>query len=50
MADLDTNPFGEQERTESMTDETGENILLTPVGPGGVRGRSTWELTRERET
>ena len=27
MADVDIDPFGEHDRTESRTDETGENIL-----------------------
>ena len=45
MADIDINPFGEQGRTESRTDEEGENIPLTPVGGG-----STWEAKREQET
>ena len=35
MADVDINPFGEHDTTESRPDE---NIPLTPVG-----GRSTWE-------
>ena len=34
MADIDIDPFGEHDRTESRTDETGENISLTPVGGG----------------
>ena len=41
MADVDIDPFGEHDRTESRTDETGENILLTPVGG------SAWEPTHE---
>ena len=28
MADVDIDPFGEHGRTESRTDETGENIPL----------------------
>ena len=32
MADVDISPFGEHDRTESRTDETGENISFTPVG------------------
>ena len=44
MADIDINPFGEHDRTESRTDETGGNIPLTPVGG------STWEPTHEQET
>ena len=43
MADIDIDPFGEHDRTESRTDETGENIPLTPVG------RSTWEPEHEQE-
>ena len=40
MADIDIDPFGEHDRTESRTDEpTDEHISLTPVGGG----RSTWE-------
>ena len=46
MADIDINPFGEHNRTESRTYEpTGENIPLTPVGGG-----STWEPEHEQET
>ena len=40
MADIDINPFGKHDRTESRTDETGENIPFTPVGG------STWEPDR----
>ena len=47
MADVDIDPFGEHDRTESRTDETGENIPFTPVGGGGS---STWEPEREQET
>ena len=47
MADVDIDPFGEHDRTESRPDETGENISLTTVGP---RGGSTWEPEREQET
>ena len=44
MADIDINPFGEH---ESRPDEPmGENILLSPVNPGG----STWEPQCEQET
>ena len=46
MADVDIDPFGEHDRTESRPEEpTGENIPLTPVG-----GRSTWEPECEQET
>ena len=41
MADNGINPFERHDRTESRTDETGENII-TP-------GRSTWESTCEQE-
>ena len=44
MADIDIDPFGEHDRTESRTDETGENITFTPVGG------STWEPECEQET
>ena len=37
MADIDIDPLGEHDRTESGTDETGENIPFTPVGG------STWK-------
>ena len=30
MADVDIDPFGGDDRTESRTDETGENIPLSP--------------------
>ena len=46
MADIDIDPFGEHDKTESRTDETGENIPLDPVTPG----RSTWEPEHEQET
>ena len=45
MADVDIDPFGEHERTELRTDETDENIPLTPVG-----GISTWEPECVQET
>ena len=51
MADIDIDPFGdgeEHDRTESRTDETGENIPIPPIGG------STWEPERgeqvEQET
>ena len=50
MVDVDIDPFGEHIIIESRTDETGENIPLTPVGPRGIWGRSTWEPMREQET
>ena len=43
MADVDIDPFGEHDRTESRTDE---NIPLDPVTPGG---RSTWEPERGKQ-
>ena len=36
MTDIDIDQFGEDDRTESRADQTGESIPLTPVG------RSTW--------
>ena len=45
MADVDIDPFGERDKTESRTDETGGHIPLTPLGG------STWEPDRgEQET
>ena len=35
MADIDIDPFGEHDRPESRTDETGENIPIPLVTPGG---------------
>ena len=32
MADVDIDPFGENDRTESRTDETGENAPLSRLG------------------
>ena len=46
MADVDINPFGEHDKTDSHPDDTGETIPLPPVNPGG----STWEPEREQET
>ena len=43
MADVDIDPFGEHESRSE--EQTGEHILLTPVGGG-----STWEPEREQET
>ena len=46
MADVNIDPFGDHNKTESRPDEpTGENIPLTPVGGG-----STWEPECEQET
>ena len=40
MADIDIDPFGKHDRTESRPEEpTDEHIPLDPVTPG----RSTWE-------
>ena len=36
MAEVDIDPFGEHDRTESRTDETIENIPLAPVGGGST--------------
>ena len=43
MAEIDIDPFGEHDRTESITDETGENIPIPLVTPAGG---STWEPER----
>ena len=48
MADIDIDPFERHDRTESRTDETGQNIPTSPVTPVG--GGSTWEPTHEQET
>ena len=48
MADIDIDPFGEHDRTESRIDdhtETGKNIPFTPAGGG----TPTWEPEREQE-
>ena len=46
MADVNIDPFGgrEHDRTESRTNETGENIPIPSVG------EPTWEPEREQET
>ena len=48
MADVDIDPFGEHNKTNSHPDETGENIALTPEESMG--GGFTWEPEREQET
>ena len=40
MADVDTDPFGEHDKTDSYPDKTGQTIPLTP---GGAMGGSSWE-------
>ena len=45
MADIAVDSFGEQDRTESRTDEPMDECI--PLIPGG--GRSTWEPTHEQE-
>ena len=47
MADVDIDPFGEHESRPDDHTDTGENI---PLIPGGPKGGSTWEPTREQET
>ena len=47
MADIDIDPFGEHDKTDSHRDETDENI---PLDLGGAMGGSTWELEHEQET
>ena len=47
MADIDINPFGDHNKTNSNPDETGENI---PFIPGGVIEGSTWEPEQKQET
>ena len=41
MADVDIDPFGENDEIDSLPDDTGETIPLTPGGSMG--GGSTWE-------
>ena len=43
MADIDIDPFGDHDKTDSHPDES-ENIPLPPVNPGGG---STWEPDQE---
>ena len=50
MADVDIDPFGEHDRTESRPDETDENIPFTSVTPVEGGGGSTWEPGSEQET
>ena len=48
MADIDIDPFGGNDRTESRPDENiplPSVLLVTPVGGG-----STWQPEREQET
>ena len=47
MADVDIDPSGDNDKTDSYPDE-GENIPLNPGG--GVMGRSTWQPELEQET
>ena len=44
MADVDIDPFGDHDKTDSHPDDIGENIPLPPSTPGG---RSTWEPLNE---
>ena len=37
MSDVDIDPFGEHDKTDTHPNETGKNIPLTP---GGLMGRS----------
>ena len=48
MADVDIDPFCEHESRPDDHTDTGENIPLSLVGPGGTPlsgGGSTWEPT-----
>ena len=47
MTDVDINPLGDHDKTDSHPDETGENIPLTQLGP---MGRGTWKQEREQQT
>ena len=51
MADIEIDPFGEHDRTESRTDETGKNIPFTPVGGEinlGTRPRRARNFSQRR--
>ena len=41
MADVDIDPFGNHDKTESHPDDTGETIPFTPEGV--IEGGSTWQ-------
>ena len=43
MADINIDPFGEHDKTDWHPDDTGKNIPLSLVNPGGAMGGSTWE-------
>ena len=47
MADVDTDPFGEHDRTEEPTDE---NIPLTPKGGSFVTRAQVHSASGEQET
>ena len=47
MADIDIDPFGEHDKTDSHPDGTSENIPLPLVNPGGG---SNWEPEHKQET
>ena len=47
MADVDIDPFGDHDKTDSHPDDTGETV---PLNPGGAMRGSTWEPKREQET
>ena len=47
MADVDIDPFDDHDQTGLHPDNTGENISLPLVTPGG--GGSTWEPDHEQE-
>ena len=51
MADIDIDPFGEHDRTDSRTDETDENIPIPPVrGINlGTRMRGMGNVIRRRK-
>ena len=49
MADIDINPFGDNDKMDTQHDKTGETIPLNP-GRVVVGGRATWEPEHEQET
>ena len=48
MADIDIDPFGNHNKTDSHPDKTGESIPTTPGGEKG--GGSSWEPECKQET
>ena len=47
MADIDIDPFGEHDRTESRTEEQMDEHISLPLVIPGEGGVPTWEPTHE---